>query len=160
MGDWGDFHVAMVGATAALAGLVIVAASVNIGEIVKAPALTARLGTAIAGLVLALVVSAVGLAPGVPAALYGSTAAATAVMAAAFALSAARRIFADHDARNRLRGVKAGLGFVAPAAYVVGGILMLAGDANAGSSAFALGALLAVVVALTISWIVLVEVLR
>ena len=69
MGDWGDFHVAMVGATAALAGLVIVAASVNIGEIVKAPALTARLGSAIAGLVLAPVVSALGRLPGVSAAL-------------------------------------------------------------------------------------------
>ena len=33
---WAEFNVAMVGATAALAGLVIVASSVNIGEIIKA----------------------------------------------------------------------------------------------------------------------------
>lgn len=33
---WHDFNVAMAGATAALAGLVIVAASVNIDKIVKA----------------------------------------------------------------------------------------------------------------------------
>jgi hypothetical protein len=33
---WTDFNVAMVGATGALAGLVIVAASVNIGDSVKA----------------------------------------------------------------------------------------------------------------------------
>ncbi len=41
-------------ATAALAGLVIVASSVNIAEIVKAATITARLGAAIASLVLAL----------------------------------------------------------------------------------------------------------
>ena len=40
---WSEFNVAMVGATAALAGLVIVAASVNIGEIIKTRSLTARL---------------------------------------------------------------------------------------------------------------------
>ena len=39
--QWSEFNVAMAGATAALAGLVIVAASVNIGEIVKSRTLTA-----------------------------------------------------------------------------------------------------------------------
>ena len=34
---WSDFTVAMTGATAALAGLIIVAMSVNIERIVKAP---------------------------------------------------------------------------------------------------------------------------
>lgn len=160
MGEWVDFNVAMVGATAALAGLVIVAANVNIGEIVKAPALTARLGSAIAGLVLALVASAVGLAPAVPPGAHGVIILAASLIAVAFAVGAARRIFADHDARNRLRGVKSALGFATPAAYVAGGILMLFGNLEAAPVAFALGALLSVVVALTISWIVLVEVLR
>ena len=54
---WSEFNVAMVGATAALAGLVIVASSVNIGEIIKARSLTARLGAGIAALVLAIVAS-------------------------------------------------------------------------------------------------------
>src|SRR5687767_3657682 len=48
---WSEFNVAMVGATAALAGLVIVAASVNIAEIIKEASLTARLAAGIAGLV-------------------------------------------------------------------------------------------------------------
>ena len=39
---WTDFNVAMVGATAALAGLLIVAMSVNIAEIMKSPTLLAR----------------------------------------------------------------------------------------------------------------------
>lgn len=61
--QWSDFNVAMVGASAALAGLVIVAASVNIRKIVEATTLTSRLAAAISALVLALVVSAVGLMP-------------------------------------------------------------------------------------------------
>lgn len=160
MGEWTDFNVAMVGATAALAGLVIVAASVNIGEIVKTAALTARLGTAIAGLVLALVVSAVGLVPAADPLVHGLSALAAAAVASVFAVDASRRIAADDDPRNRLRALKSGLGFVAPAAYALGGTLMVLDSADAGAAAFALGALLSVIVALLISWIVLVEVLR
>lgn len=160
MDEWGEFNLALVGATAALAGLVIVAASVNIGEIVKAPALTARLGTAISGLVLALVVCALGLAPGLSAQVYGASAAIGALVAAAFAVDAARRIQADHDPLNRLRGLKSGLGFLVPATYAVGGVLLLTGLVDAGLLALAVGALLSIVVALMISWIVLVEVLR
>ncbi|WP_285137499.1 hypothetical protein [Microbacterium sp. lyk4-40-TSB-66] len=160
MGDWGDFNLALVGATAALAGLVIVAASVNIAEIVKAPALTARLGTAISSLVLALVVSALGLAPDLGDVVYGAVAVLASLIAATFAVDAARRIAADRSPLNRLRGMKSVLGFLVPAAYAVGGVLVLSGAVAAGTAAFAFGALLSIVVALMISWIVLVEVLR
>ncbi|PZU28899.1 MAG: hypothetical protein DI577_09585, partial [Microbacterium sp.] len=68
---WHEFNVAMLGATAALAGLVIVAASVNITVIIAAPALTSRLASAIAGLVLAIVVCAVGLIPALTAPAFG-----------------------------------------------------------------------------------------
>ena len=160
MDDWGDFNLALVGATAALAGLVIVAASVNIAEIVKAPALTARLGTAISALVLALVVSALGLAPDLDGVVYGAVAVLASLIAATFAVDAARRITADRSPLNRLRGLKSALGFLVPAAYAVGGILMISGSVAAGTAAFTFGALLSIIVALMISWIVLVEVLR
>ena len=68
---WSEFNVAMVGATAALAGLVIVAASVNIGDIIKEASLTARLAAGISGLVLALIGSAIGLIPEVGLLPYG-----------------------------------------------------------------------------------------
>lgn len=160
MDDWGDFNLALVGATAALAGLVIVAASVNIAEIVKAPALTARLGTAISSLVLALVVSALGLVPDLDGAFYGAVAVLASLVAATFAVDAARRIAADRSPQNRSRGLKSVLGFLVPAAYAVGGALVISGAMAAGATAFAFGALLSIVVALMISWIVLVEVLR
>ncbi|WP_431803190.1 hypothetical protein [Microbacterium sp. bgisy203] len=156
---WHDFDVAMVGATSALAGLVIVAASVNIGYIVKVPSLTSRLGSGIAGLVLALTASAVGLFPGISSLAYGVTVAVAAVLALVFPVEATRRVYQNPDHTHRARPVKAGVGFVAPLAYLVGAVLLIAG-APSGYVLFAAGSILAIIAALIISWVVLVEVLR
>jgi hypothetical protein len=156
---WSEFNVAMVGATAALAGLVIVAASVNIGEIVKARSLTARLGAAIASLVLAILGAGVGLVPGIPAVAYGVVLIAGAVGAAVFAADATRQVYADRHPANRAKLGKAVVAFVTPALYLTGGALLLAADA-AGLVVLAIGSFTAIVTALLVSWIVLVEVLR
>ncbi|MEV8358940.1 hypothetical protein [Microbacterium sp. NPDC076895] len=157
--SWSDFNVAMAGATAALAGLVIVAASVNIVDIVKEKSLTARLGAAVATLVLAIVATMTGLIPSVSPLGYGAVVVAATAIAAAFQVVAARSVIADRRPTNRLRGVKSAVGFAPLAAYTVGGILLLAG-APAGLVWLAAGALLAIVVALVVSWVVLVEILR
>lgn len=80
--SWSEFNVAMAGATAALAGLVIVAASVNIAEIVKSRTLTARLLAGIAALLLALAVSALGLIPGIDGPWFGVAAVAATLLLA------------------------------------------------------------------------------
>ncbi|MEZ3162094.1 hypothetical protein AB1K54_16385 [Microbacterium sp. BWT-B31] len=156
---WTDFNVALMGATAALAGLVIVAASVNIAEIVKATSLTARLAAGIAGLVLAIVGAGVGLVPGITPLAYGITMIAFALVTGVFAGQAARRIFENRHPANRMRPGKAVVGFVAPVAYLVGGSLLVAGESD-GVVWFAAGAIAAIVAGLLISWIALVEVLR
>ncbi|WP_109210101.1 MULTISPECIES: hypothetical protein [Microbacterium] len=156
---WSEFNVAMVGATAALAGLVIVAASVNIGDIIKEASLTARLAAGISGLVLALIGSAIGLMPEVGALPYGIAMILLAVGAAVFQVQAARRIFANRHPANRLRGLKSAVGFVSPVAYGIGGAMLLAGQPD-GLVWFAAGSIVAIVAALLVSWIVLVEVLR
>jgi hypothetical protein len=156
---WSEFNVAMVGGTAALAGLVIVAASVNIGDIIKAESLTARLAAGIAGLVLALAGSAVGLIPGIGAVPYGVTMIVLALGASIFPVQATRRIFENRHPANRMRAGKSVVGFVAPLSYAIGGVLLAAGQ-PAGLLAFAVGSILAIMAALLISWIVLVEVLR
>lgn len=69
---WSEFHVAMLGATAALAGLLIVAASVNIAKIIAAETLTARLAAAIATLVLAILTSGIALIPHIALDLFGA----------------------------------------------------------------------------------------
>ncbi len=156
---WHEFNVAMLGATAALAGLVIVAASVNITVIIAAPALTSRLASAIAGLVLAIVVCAVGLIPALTAPAFGIAVVVSSLVAAVFAVDATVRIFQNRHPENRLRAGKSAVAFLAPALYLVGGILLLAAD-PAGLVWIAVGAIAAIVAALFVSWVVLVEVLR
>ncbi|MFB7885764.1 hypothetical protein [Microbacterium sp. NPDC056057] len=156
---WSDFNVAMVGATAALAGLVIVAASVNIGDIIKEASLTARLAAGISGLVLALVGSAIGLIPQVGPVPYGVAMIVIALGAGVFQAQATRRIFENQHPANRMRWLKAAVGFFAPLAYLIGGALLAAGQPG-GLVWFAVGSIVAIGAALLVSWIVLVEVLR
>ncbi|MDQ1130837.1 hypothetical protein [Microbacterium sp. SORGH_AS_0888] len=156
---WSDFNVAMLGATAALAGLVIVAATINITQIVKETALTSRLASAITGLVLAISVCTVGLIPDLTPVVYGAVGATLALIGAAFAASTTVRVYQSRHPENRARPVKAALAFAPPLVYLVGGVLLLAG-APFGLVVFAIGALAAIAAALMVSWVVLVEVLR
>ena len=156
---WTDFNVAMVGATAALAGLVIVASSVNIGEIIKARSLTARLAAGIAALVLAIVASGLGLIPTITPFWFGILLLVSTVAAGAFQVQAARAIFADDHPAARAKLPKSVFGFLPIAAYFIAGCAVLLGH-PAGLSFAAAGCLLAIVAAIVVSWVVLVEVLR
>jgi hypothetical protein len=60
---WSNFFIAAAGASAALAGLVIVAVSVNINSILKFSHLPARAGAAIGSLILILLASMAALVP-------------------------------------------------------------------------------------------------
>jgi hypothetical protein len=156
---WTDFNVAMAGATAALAGLVIVAASVNIAEIVKARSLTSRLGAAIASLVLAILGSGSGLIPSIPPSVYGVVVIVCAAGASVFAVAATRQVYANNHPENRAKAGKAVVAFFAPVLYAAGGIALVSG-LGFGLVMLAVGAFSAIVTALLVSWIVLVEVLR
>jgi len=156
---WTEFNVAMAGATAALAGLVIVAASVNIEKIVASRSLTARVGSGIVLLVLALAVSATGLMPGLDERWFGIVLLALALAGLVIQIFVARAIVADPDPRSRARTGKLAVGFVPTAAYLVAGVLAALG-APAALYFAAAGALLAIVAALVVSWVALVEVLR
>lgn len=156
---WSEFNVAMAGATAALAGLVIVAASVNIADIVKSRTLTARLGSAIVMLVVALVVSGVGLMPGLDALWFGAIIVVISLVALVFQVLTARLLAVDPNPHAQARWAKALLGFLPAVAYLAAGILALAGHSAALHVAGA-GAILAIVAAIVVSWVALVEVLR
>lgn len=156
---WNDFHVAMVGATAALAGLVIVASSVNIAQIVKARTITARLAAGIASLVLAIVVSGLALVPSLSIPVFATAVVATALGAGAFQLHATIVIVRDPSPEARARTGKSALGFLPVAAYLAAGIVLYA-DPAAGLVLTAVGCLAAIVSAIIVSWVALVEVLR
>jgi len=156
---WKDFNVAMVGATAALAGLVIVAASVNIAEIVKASTLTARLAAAIATLVLAITTTGVGLIPEIAPGWYGAIIVVATLLACGFQIHATATIARDRSPRVRGRLANAAIGFLPLVAFAVGGVLLLFSVPDA-MIAVAVGTLTAIVSAIGVSWVALVEVLR
>jgi hypothetical protein len=157
---WTDFNVAMVGATAALAGLLIVAMSVNIAEIMKAPTLPARAGASIAALVLAISAGALGLVPGQPDVFYGIEVLVGALIASAFQVHAIRVIARDTPISLSNRVAKSTAGVLPIAGFLLGGVLIVAGSTTAGLIAVAIGSVLAVITAILMAWIVLVEVLR
>ncbi|PZU39943.1 MAG: hypothetical protein DI573_05550 [Microbacterium sp.] len=156
---WSEFNVAMLGATAALAGLVIVAMSVNIREIIASRALTARLAAGIAALVLAIVASGTALVPGIHPAAYGVVLIAAALFAGVFQVNASVAIFTDPEPAARARLAKSLLGFLPILAYLVGGSMAI-GGAPGALAVTAAGALIAIVAAIIVAWVVLVEVLR
>lgn len=62
--QWQDLFMAEAGATAALAGLLFVAVSINLKQILRYPALPARAAATLATLIVALIVSTLALVPG------------------------------------------------------------------------------------------------
>jgi hypothetical protein len=70
--DWANFFVAEVGASAALAGLVVVAISINLSRILSFPQLPVRAAESLLMLVGALLLASLGLVPGQPLAMFGA----------------------------------------------------------------------------------------
>ncbi|MFB4350557.1 hypothetical protein [Microbacterium sp. CR_7] len=157
--EWSEFHVAMAGATAALAGLVIVAASVNIAEIVKSRTLTSRLLAGIAALLLALTVSALGLVPRIDDTWFGALTILAALVAVVFQVNTTWLIARDRSPADRAKPLKYVIGFLPIAAYLAAGTALLMRHPS-GMYFAAAGCVLAVVSAVVVSWVALVEVLR
>ena len=157
--QWSEFNVAMLGAAAALAGLVIVAASVNIAEIIKAPTLTSRLAAAIAALVLAITACALGLIPTLPAFWFAVILVVASLGAAVFQVHAAQSIARDVRSDAGTRGAKSALGFLPVALYLIAGIASFTTQTVALGFAAA-GCITAIIAAIVVSWVALVEVLR
>ncbi|MFD4422540.1 hypothetical protein ACFWN7_13705 [Agromyces sp. NPDC058484] len=158
--QWSEFNVAMVGATAALAGLLIVAMSVNIAEIMKSPTLPPRAASSIAALVLAITAGAFGLVPGQSVLAYGIEVLVAAVLAGLFQWHAIRVVMREDSVSTRDRIAKGIVGLLPIGGFLVGAVLVLAGAVEAGLIAMAIGSVLSIVAALLMAWVVLVEVLR
>lgn len=159
LGSWHEFNVAMLGAAAALAGLVIVAMSVNIATLISSRTLVGRLASAIAALVLAIAACAAALVPGLDERGYGIVVVVLAVIAAVFPVRAARLLRDETSPLLKARAAKAAVAFLPVAAYLTGGALLALGI-DGGMLLVATAALLAVVCSLVVAWVALVEVLR
>ncbi|ANJ26242.1 hypothetical protein [Agromyces aureus] len=159
---WSEFNVAMVGATAALAGLLIVAMSVNISTILTSKTLPARAAASIATLVLAIAVTGLALVPAQPLWVYGTEVLVATAFAAAFEVHAVSTILRDdlhRGSRLDLAG-KSAAGVLPIVTYLVGAMLLLVGFTSAGLLVIGIATIVAIASAILLAWVVLVEVLR
>ena len=157
LADWSDFFAASAGASAALAGLIIVAVSVSVTEMISIPGMTSRAGASIALLVLVAVVSLAGLVPDQPAVFFGLEALVVGVVGLAFAINTFVKLAAANTAGITLGK---GLPLAVPALLLAaGGIVVMAG-ADAGLALVAAGVLFSFVAAVLDAWVVLVEIRR
>lgn len=158
---WTDFFVAAAGASAALAGLVFVALSVNIQRILQYPQLPWRAAAAIASLILILVSSMAALIPqnqrwmGVEILVFG-------LMGWSLEVRSARRGF---EARRRFQRpayeafLDLALGQLQTLPFIAGAILLVTGDPR-GVAWVAAGILAVFICSALSAWILLVEILR
>lgn len=161
MEGWADFYVATVGAAAALAGLLVVAISINIERILKFPSLPGRAGHTLLTIAVALVIACLGLLPGQPSAYFAYEALAG---AAIVILTGFREAYRTLETRKPTDPIGWVLIPLLTMAYtcgptVVGGALLAGGD-RSGLYWIAAGVILAFMATLQNGWVLLVEILR
>lgn len=154
---WEGFAVGVVGAAAALAGLLVVAASINITRIMESAVAITGLGLTLVLFALVLVVGIVMLTPGQGARPAGLEIAASGVLAVAAIVLIRRR---PTGPAFRIHSVSAVvLALVCAAIFVIGGF-GTAFTTLGGLYWIVPGTILAFVVGLLNAWVDLVEVLR
>ena len=157
--EWTDFFVASAGASAALAGLVFVAVSINVDRILGSRGLPARALATVMLLLSVVLVSLIGLIPGQS---RGTLAAELLAVGLAFAvliLGLTGRSMAGSDRqRAHVFGhwLMVGLGTIP---VVLGAVSLLA-EAGGGLYWVAAGIVLATTGAVANAWVLLVEILR
>lgn len=156
MENWSDLFVAGAGSTAALAGLVFVAISINLDRILELDGVP-ELGLAtILLLVGALTVSLFGLVPGQSARTFGfELLGQSVVFSLAIGLFSARSLAAAGTHYSS----RIALPLLGTLPFLVGALLMIAGAGSGIYWAFA-GLVGAIVAAVLNAWILLVEILR
>jgi hypothetical protein len=159
--EWHDFFVGTIGASAALTGLLFVAISINLQQILKYPQLPGRAAGTLGILVCALVVSGFGLAPGQGNRAVGLEILVTGAVVVVQALWVTRRKQDKKEQQGRSsQPVEQLVSMLLPSlAFVAGGLSLIAG--GGGGLYWVLSAiLLAFVVASLNAWVLLVEILR
>jgi hypothetical protein len=158
---WTDFFVAAAGASSALAGLVFVALSVNLSQIIRSTHLPTRAAATIGMLILILVSSMTALIPQ-RTVLLGAETLVFAMGGSWLQVLSARGGFAARSQLQRPRWesvLNAVLGQIQILPFVIGAILLLTGHAH-GLYWVAGGSIAIFVFSALNAWVPLVEILR
>ena len=155
---WHEFFVGTIGAAAALTGLLFVAISINLEQILKYPQLPGRAAATLVILVSALVVSGFALAPGQSKTVLGVEIAAVAAVAAAQAVGVSRGKQSTGGPPSwQLEHLVTVL--LPSIASIVGGVTLVAG--TGGGLYWVMAAILLTFVSASINvWVLLVEIKR
>ena len=158
--SWQTFFSAEVGASAALTGLVMVAASVNLSRILAHELLPGRAAETVVALGGALVLSSLMLLPGQPAVAQGLECGLVGALSLAapftFQLHAHRSSFPNSEGRPIVRALLSSL--VGVPLLIAGGLLFV--GAAQGLYWAAAGIILSLVVGIIGAWVLLVEINR
>lgn len=156
--EWHTFFMGSVGASAALLGLLFVAISMNLQQILKFPRLPGRAAGTLGILLSALVISSFGLAPGQSHNVFGIEIIASALLVAAQSAWVTLR---KHDPSQPLSWTLQPLvEFLLPSlAFIAGGVGLIYGGGG-GLYWVLAGTLLSFLVASLNAWVLLVEILR
>jgi hypothetical protein len=157
--EWTDFFVAGAGASAALAGLVFVAVSINVDRILRFQGLPERALATVMLLLSVVLVSLIGLIPGQSRPAMAGELLGVGLVFAVVILGLTRRSMASRD-RQRVHTfghwLLVGLGTVP----VVLGAVSLFAEAGGGLYWVAAGMVLATTGGVGNAWVLLVEILR
>lgn len=157
---WGPAFTAIAGSSAALTGLLFVAISINLSQIIKVPGLVPRAIEVLVLLTAVLILSTLMLMPSQSAATLGSEALAIAVIAEIFIariqFRASRHMVGFTPVGFAARVFGSQLGVVL---LTVGGVSLLAETAG-GLYWIVPGMLAAMISAIIGAWVLLVEILR
>ncbi len=158
--EWTDFFVAAAGAGAALAGLIIVAMSVNIKTILSISGMTSRAAATIGAMVLIVLMSLAALMPAQALRSFGIETICFALLASSFAAHSGYQMV-RHPPRGAMGGawVRTAIAVGQLVPFLIGGALLIAG-VDSGTYWIAAGILAVFIASVTNTWVLLVEILR
>jgi modulator of FtsH protease len=159
MEGWDNFFLGQLGASAALGGLLFVAVSLNLDRILAITPLPDRALVALCLLLAVLVQSSLMLIPGQPLVVIGIESLLIGTALIALGTRPKSRGEAEPTGVHKT-GINRALFGVAVLPYLVGGIVILAGDLRAGLYFVAAAIILSFGKAVLDAWVLLVEINR